>query len=64
LFFVDFCGIVNHHCLKAIVCFVDIWGIVNHHWLEEIVCFVDIGGIANHDYKYQQNKQSPLNSDG
>jgi hypothetical protein len=29
--FVDFGGIVDHHCLEVIVCFVDIGGIVDHH---------------------------------
>ena len=30
----DIGGIVDHHCLKVIVCFVDIGGIVDHHCLE------------------------------
>ena len=33
--------IVNHHCLKVIVCFVDICGIVNHHCLKETI-FVEL----------------------
>jgi hypothetical protein len=39
----------------VIVCFVDIGGIVDHHCLEVIVFFFIL---------VQQNKQSPLNSDG
>jgi hypothetical protein len=42
----------------VIVCFVDIGGNADHHCIEVIVCFVD------NFHQYQQNKQSPLNSDG
>jgi hypothetical protein len=67
--FVDIDRIIVHHCLEVIVCFVDIDRIVDHHCLEVIVCFVDIDRIiVHHDgqqfYQYQQNKQSPLDSDG
>ena len=31
--FVDYGGIVDHHCLEVIVCFVDIAVIVVHHCL-------------------------------
>jgi hypothetical protein len=47
VYFVDIGGIVDHHCLKVIVCrFTDIGGIVDHHCLEVIVYFVDI----KHEY--------------
>jgi hypothetical protein len=41
---VDIGGIVDHHCLEAIVHVVDIGGIVDLHCLEAIVHVVDIGG--------------------
>jgi hypothetical protein len=34
-------GIVDHHCLEAIVHVVDIGGIVGHHCLEAIIHVVD-----------------------
>jgi hypothetical protein len=41
---VDIGGIVDHHCLEAIV------HVVDHHCLEVIVHVVDIGGIVNHHW--------------
>jgi hypothetical protein len=38
-------GMVDHHCLEAIVHVVDIGGNVDHHCLEVIVHFVDIGAM-------------------
>ena len=47
-FFVNICGIVNHHSWEVIICFVDICGIVDNHCLPVVVRFVDIGGIVDH----------------
>jgi hypothetical protein len=38
--FVDFGGIVDHHCLEMIVCFVDIGGIDDHHCLEMLFVLI------------------------
>jgi hypothetical protein len=59
--------IADHQSLEVAVRFIDIGKIVDHHCLDVIVNFVDIGWIKDHHclfYQYQQNKQSPLNSDG
>jgi hypothetical protein len=42
-------GIVDHHCLEAIVHVVDIGGIVDHHCLEVIVHYsTNINNMNNH----------------
>jgi hypothetical protein len=41
----------------VIVCYVDLGGIDDHHCLEVIVC-------CHQFHQDQQNKQSPINSDG
>jgi hypothetical protein len=68
---VDIGGIVDHHCLEAIVHFVDIGGIVDHHCLEAIfqILVNNMNNrLLNSDgqqfHQYQQHEQSPLNSDG